>query len=190
MTITQYPSKFSPAYNELVYVVQSSNISQPNYKYICDIYNADGSTRLARIKRIPQPDGYGLFDLHRILENYLGYDIDAATGGFTINGKSYYGYIVKFGEEYGSGPSGPAQYLALVIDSKRYIFNAIFDFPDFITYIEADWLIATATQKKFLTNAPLIQNVRTGTNAWLHFMTDANVVAKLVLKTYDNSGTL
>ena len=190
MTITQYPSKFSPAYNELVYVVQSSNISQPNYKYICDIYAADGSTRLARIKRIPQPDGYGLFDLHRILENYLSYDIEASTSGFTTNGKSYYGYIVKFGEEYGSDPSGPVQYLALITDSKRYIFNAIFDFPDYITYSQVDWLIASGSQKKFLTNAPLTQSVRPGTNAWLHFMTDTNVIAKMVLKTYDHSGTL
>ena len=146
MTITQTPQKLSPAYNELVYVVLSANESQPNYKYICDIYAADGATRLARIKRIPQPDGYGLFDLHRILENYVSFDIDASTSGFASNGKSYYGYIIKFGEEYGSDPAGPSQYLSLVIDEKRYIVNAVFDFPDFIGYNQTDWLIATSTQ--------------------------------------------
>jgi len=190
MTITQTPQKFSPAYNELVYVVESTNESQPNYKYICDIYAADGATRLARIKRIPQPDGYGLFDLHRILENYVSFDIDASTIGFASNGKSYYGYVVKFGEEYGSDPSGPTQYLSLVTDTKRYIVNAVFDFPDFIGYNQTDWLIAVSTQKKFLTNAPLSQSVRPGTNSWLYFMTDTNIVSKLVLKTYNSSGTL
>jgi len=190
MTITQTPQKFSPAYNELVYVVVSTNETQPNYKYICDIYAADGSTRLARIKRIPQPDGYGLFDLHRILENYLSYDIDASTAGFTSNSKSFYGYVIKFGEEYGSGSSGPTQYLSLVTDTKRYIYNSVFDFPDFINYSQTDWLIATSTQKKFLTNAPLSQSVRPGTNSWLYFMTDTNIVSKLVLRTYGSSGTL
>jgi len=190
MTITQPPQKFSPAYNELVYVVLSTNESQPNYKYICDIYAADGATRLARIKRIPQPDGYGLFDLHRILENYISYDIDASTSDFTSNSKSYYGYVIKFGEEYGSDPAGPTQYLSLVTDTKRYIYNSVFDFPDFIGYNQTDWLIATSTQKKFLTNAPLSQSVRPGTNSWLYFMTDTNIVSKLVLRTYNTGGTL
>jgi len=190
MTITQYPSKFSPAYNELVYVVTSSNQSQPNYKYICDIYAADGTTRLARIKRIPQPDGYGMFDLHRILENYVHYDIDAATVNFEKNSASGYPYIVKFGEEYGSDPTGPVQYLSLVTEEKRYVFNSVFDFPDFLNYNQTDWLIAASVQKKFLTNAPIVQSIRPGTNAWLHIMTDTNVVAKLVLKTYNSSGTL
>ena len=190
MTITQTPQKFSPAYNELVYVVVSTNETQPNYKYICDIYAADGTTRLARIKRIPQPDGFGMFDLHRILENYLSYDIDASTAGFTSNSKSYYGYVIKFGEEYGSAPSGPTQYLSLVTDTKRYIYNSVFDFPDFIEYSQTHWLIATSTQKKFLTNAPLSQSVRPETNSWLYFMTDTNIVSKLVLRTYNSSGSL
>jgi len=190
MIINQSPSKFSPAYNEVVYVVSSTNQSQPNYKYICDIYAADGTTRIARIKRIPQPDGYGMFDLHRILENYVSLDINATTFNFTTNAKSFYGFVIKFGEEYGPSTTGPVQYLGLVTDSKRYVYNAIFDFPDFTVYNQSDWLIATATQKMFLTNAPRILYVRPGTNAWLHFMTDTNVVAKLILKTYDDSGTL
>ena len=190
MTITQYPSKYSPAYNELVYVVTSSNQSQPNYKYVCDIYAADGTTRLARIKRIPQPDGYGMFDLHRILENYVRYDIDAATVNFEKTGTSGYAYIVKFGEEYGSDPAGPVQYLSQVTDEKRYVFNSVFDFPDFPGYNQTDWLIAGSVQKKFLTNAPIVQRIRPGTNAWLYFMTDTSVVSKLVLKTYNSAGTL
>ena len=38
MVINQSPPKFSPAYNEVVYVVHSDNTAQPNYKYICDHY--------------------------------------------------------------------------------------------------------------------------------------------------------
>jgi hypothetical protein len=190
MIINQSPPKFSPAYNETVYVVSSSNASQPNYKYICDIYAVDGTTRLARIKRIPQPDGYGLFDLHRILENYVGFDINASTSGIDTNTKSFYGYVVKFGEEYGAATSGPVQYLSLVTDSKRYIYNAVFDYPDFVAYNQTDWLIATASQNKFLSNAPRTQHVRPGTNAWLHYMADTNIVYAAVLKTYDATGTL
>jgi hypothetical protein len=190
MLITQTPNTFSPAYNELVYVVHSDNQSAPNYKYICDIYTADGTTRLARVKRIPQPDGYGVFDIHRIIENYLSHDLDPGTSGFTANTKSYAGYIVKFGEEYGAAVSGPVQYLSLVSDSKRYAFNGIFDFPEFMSYNEADWLMAAGSQKQFLTRSPRVQNTRPGTNAWLYFMTDTSVVNKLVLRTYDASGTL
>jgi hypothetical protein len=187
MIITQNPQTYSPAYNELIYVVHSDNHALANYKYICDIYAADGTTRLARIKRIPQPDGYGVFDLHRILENYLSYDINASATGFTSNAKSFCGYIVKMGEEYGTDP---LQYLDLATDTKRYVFNGIFDFPDFINYLQDDWLIASGTQKSFLTNAPRTQDVRPDTNAWLHFMTDTDVVYQLVLKTYDASGAL
>ena len=154
---------------------------------ICDIYAADSTTRLARIKRIPQPDGYGLFDLHRILEKLCHVDINAAVEGFVSNTKSFYGYIIKFGEEYGTDP---AQYLDLATDSKRYVYNAIFDFVDFTGYNQADWLMAGSVQKKFLTNAPRTLFVRPGTNAWLHFMTDTNIVSKLTLKTYDSAGTI
>src|SRR5436853_1651468 len=123
MIITQTPQKFSPAYNELIYVAHSDNTANLNYKYICDIYGADGTTRLARIKRIPQPDGYGVFDLHRILENYISCD-PGDTSGISSNTKSYCAYIVKFGEEYGAATSGPVQYLSLASDSRRYVFNA------------------------------------------------------------------
>lgn len=191
ITISEQPDKFAPVYNEMAYVVTSTNRTQDNFKYIADIYPTGAtSPTYYRLKLSPDPTyGSVAFDIHEVLESFATKDFSAITA-FTRNTSSYISYTVKFGEEYGPS-SGTTVYADLTTTSTKYAYNGIFDFEDFYNYTEADWLITTGTTKYFLTNQPSSVKVRSEQNAYLYMMTDtANAVHRMQIKTYDSSGTL
>jgi hypothetical protein len=190
------PQKFSPAYNEVIFVAASSyptdNPSWTGYTYVCKVYASDGTTLLATLKQFPRPDGTAVFDLHRVLENLLSYDINTATGVvWGQNSNSYIGYWAKFGHEYYDGSGVFQAYAQIVAGAVKYVYNAIFDFPDFPSYSQTNWLLVSGAINKYLTNSPRTQNIRTGCNAWLHVMTDTAHAAEYAKVTmYDSAGSV
>lgn len=187
-TLAQKPALFTPGYNFMIYVTESSNSGQPNYQATCVI--KIGSTTIATIKQFPLADGNTVFDIHRIIENYLGYDIaPQASPGFITNLNSFVIYQTVFGEQYGP-VIGTTVSTGLAI-SSGIAFNGIFEWPDFQSYDQSDWLIASGSQKKFLTNAPLTRGIRLGTMDWLYFMcTAVSVVDHARLITYNSTGSV
>src|ERR1035437_8457147 len=187
-TLPQKPPTFAPGYNFMIYVTASGKASQPNYRATVDI--KIGGNTIATIKQFPLADGYTVFDIHRIVENYLSYDIaPQSSPGFIGNVNSYVQYQTVWGEEYGSiGSSGYVTSTGL-ITSSGYAYNAAFDFLPFQSYNQADWLITTGSQKKFLTNGPLVRGIRFGTSDWLHFMSaTSSLVDHGRLITYNSAG--
>lgn len=180
ITLKQAPPLFSPVYNEMVFVADSTNKTQANFKYIFSIFDKSLNL-LARVKRFPEPvNGYGFCDVHRFLENYVTYDLTASQTGFYTNGNSYKEYTIYIGEEYGS----TEDLITYESASTYYAYNAVFDYPDFVKYNQADWLMNTGIHT-FLTNAPVQQDIRLGTNAFLHFMANpANKVEYALIQVY------
>ena len=104
VSITQQPTSPNVANTKLLYVVSSSLTSNPQYKYVADVFLSGSSTRLDRLKTIPNPTGGGIFDISVEVINNLDYDNNwKATS--TLNTGSSKIFIVKFGEEYGTSPS-------------------------------------------------------------------------------------
>lgn len=179
LIIDQSPNRlFSPVYNEMVYVVHESSsatLTQPNFKYICQIYDGSNTINIATIKRIPLPDGYGVFDIHRILETLITYDISIndSGGGFLQCLKMQAQWIIRFGEEYGSPP---VPHLGLTNDENLNVaWNGIFDMPEFITNSGSQILNINSTQQ-FLTNqrtqsdfSLIPRKVHSNERAWLYF---------------------
>ena len=69
-------SGMSPTYNETIVVLESPNIQSDNFKWIVDIWidalpNAVGSTKITQLVILPNPDGFGVLDVHRHIENYI-----------------------------------------------------------------------------------------------------------------------
>lgn len=192
-SVAQKPAKYTPAYNPVIYVCESSNAGAANMRYIAQIYTAAlGSTvaLLATVKQYPLADGNCVFDLHRILESQVSYDITidgTSSAAFIQNQNSFAGYIVKFGEEYGATGS-VVQHLALSTDTQKFVFNASFELPDFANYAQASWLIAAGTQKNLLTNQPLVRRIRLGTKDWLHCMQDTDIIDHALVTVVDLSG--
>jgi hypothetical protein len=104
VSITQQPTSPNVANTKLLYVVSSSLTSNPQYKYVADVFLSGSSTRLDRLKTIPNPTGNGIFDISVEVINNLDYDNNWKTTSTLSTGSSKI-FIVKFGEEYGTSPS-------------------------------------------------------------------------------------
>lgn len=98
-TINRQPDTYSPGYNELTFKVTSSNIAEPQMKYIFKTYV--NGTLVSTNKIFPRPDGSCYFDAQPIVKNYLGSEIidqsNEIINGQTGQSASFY---VEFYEEY------------------------------------------------------------------------------------------
>jgi hypothetical protein len=100
------PQAATPVYNKMLYKVSGSLIAQTNYRYVCDVKDAAGTTTLARLKcdKLPTTN-YGFFDVSRVVETLIAPTVPTlAQTGFADHAGFYSGYRLTFMEEYGSTP--------------------------------------------------------------------------------------
>ena len=100
------PQSATPVYNKMLFKVSGSLTSATNYRYVCDIKNAAGTTTLARLKcdKLPTTN-FGFFDVSRVVETLVAPTKPTlAQVGFADHAGFYSGYRLTFMEEYGSTP--------------------------------------------------------------------------------------
>lgn len=171
ITILQQCSPLQPAYNELIHLVSSTNTAQANFKYICDVY-VNGSL-ITRLDTPPHPTyGTGLFNPARIVENYVNKDVDLTTYGFGVNTNSNCYYQLKFGESFGLSSSGTTAYPNLAQTANKYVWNAIYDYEDFVGYssgtINAAVPTGSTDPARLLTNRPSSGDIQFTENYYLY----------------------
>lgn len=189
ITIISIPSKFTPVYNDVFFEASSDNTAEVGFNYVFDLYFNDVFQTRHRIPSRPV-DGNGLFNAMRIIESQLSSDtLTDLTSTFKTNNAFWQKVNVKIGEEYEvSGVS--TVFPDLETTDYIYATNSVFDYLDYIDYLQADYLLLNST-KRFLTNAPQDQKIRTGENAWLYSMNDVPLdYDRRQVKTYNSSGTL
>lgn len=109
IVIQQTPEQLNLANADLLYEVTSISSSAPQFQYICALQDGCG-TVLTTIKQQPNPSGKGVFNLGRIVKQYLDYDfyaLDIGDTGSLFNKQSQTAkfFKVAFGEEFGTSPS-------------------------------------------------------------------------------------
>lgn len=129
MAITVNQAADSPAlgYNKILYTLDSTNKTQPNFKYIADVY-VNNSPDYVRLKKPAHPsNGYSAFDLQGVLQDYFGLDvwIPNSTGVVSCP-NSIVEYDVRWGEEYGAS-SGIVTYQNLSSSLNKYAISASLD---------------------------------------------------------------
>ena len=100
------PQAATPVYNKMLFKVSGSLTSATNYRYVCDVKDAAGTTTLARLKcdKLPTTN-YGFFDVSRVVETLIAPTVPTlAQVGFADHAGFYSGYRLTFMEEYGSTP--------------------------------------------------------------------------------------
>lgn len=89
------PAGVTPTYNETIVVLESPNIISDNFKWIVKIYKGESTDPdyelLSTINILPNPDGYGVIDFHRHIENHISTsfypaDIDRISGDVVNEG--------------------------------------------------------------------------------------------------------
>ncbi len=105
ITIEQNPNELFPAHNSMIYVLNSTNVAQDNFKYVNDIIvNGAADPIRTRFPADPRSGSgiRGLSDVHRIIrDSVLPGDIDLTTSAFVQCANMIMEYQCKFGEEYG-----------------------------------------------------------------------------------------
>jgi hypothetical protein len=129
MAITVNQSAQSPAlgYNKILYTLDSTNNTQPNFKYVADVY-VNNSPDYVRIKKPAHPtNGYAAFDLQGVIQDYFNVDSWApGSSGVVTCPNSIVEYDVRWGEEYGPA-SGVVTYQNLSSSLNKYAISAALD---------------------------------------------------------------
>jgi len=98
-SIIAQPQRFTPAYNPIKYIVDSTNKNKTGFRYIYQVYN--GATLKGTFKVLPTfSTGYGEIDLSKFLSSYIKWDFDPTITQDLDAVNSFYNYDVKVGEEY------------------------------------------------------------------------------------------
>lgn len=193
--ITAEPEEWCPAYNPIQYTISSANNIMCNYKYIADIY-VDGSY-VTRLELRPDLTGTATFELNRVLQTYVSFDLNADKLGFNDASATYTNFEVRFGEQYDSsvGCDGAITiYTDLAIGDTRYIWNAALSYTEWESYTSDTYKLKQGQLTPFLTHQPRITSISMGDYAELMYIQDNDSGRKnayvLQLLTYDETGTL
>lgn len=94
------PYDFSPAYNPLRFIYDSTNKNEDGFKYVFDIYASGTANKIGEYRVFPRySDGYGEIDLSPLLRSKVTFTFQQGTEDATASA-SFYKYDVKIGEEY------------------------------------------------------------------------------------------
>jgi len=192
VTFIQQPDLFVSGFDPIIYLASSSETTQTNFRYRIQILDASANV-ITELRKPPYyADGTCDLDAHRIIENYLSYDMTNlinGTVGFNTGVNVYKKFKVNIREEYGAVISGYASaestYIYAINSAQtdlEYINNPI----DGLVYKGIPLTFGT-----FLTNQPSTIDIRIGDSYELGFLNYAsNGTDHMRVKTYDESGTL
>ena len=121
------------------FVLSSTNVAQPNFKFVVDIYVSGVVGIVARQLYQADPTyATCAADISRVVENFISSDFDDSVYGFQQCANSIKGYEVKFGEQYGPS-SGIVTYPNQVVTGLKYAWNGVLDVNTFRTFNYGDY---------------------------------------------------
>lgn len=98
ITVEHEGQQLQPVFNPLLITLDSTLKTESSFNFVADIL-ARGIT-ISRIKAPVSPDGYGIFDIQRHLENEIYYDFDPNASGFNPATGIGLTYSLQFSEEF------------------------------------------------------------------------------------------
>lgn len=95
--------KLNPVYNGIAFTLDSNLKLKPNFRYIAEIYVDNNKVTELRHHPDISNDNKGVFEVGRVIENFIAYDNEIQSNAGTYNGeRTNRRYYVDFGEEYSS----------------------------------------------------------------------------------------
>ena len=194
-TINVRPSGLTPTYNETIVVLESDFVALTDFKWIIDIYQGAPSdpdyTLLSSIVILPNPEGYGVIDFHRHIENHIStdfYPADVDKVISHINGSGLK-WSFRVAEQYSGNP--PSYQVFGLDETTIYSFNGALTFQGFRNWSAADYNITggSLNTTKFLTEAPRVFNVTLNDRVWINGLQNDTASAPTLGKIKTNNGT-
>jgi hypothetical protein len=192
VTFIQQPDLFVSGFDPIIYLASSSQTTQTNFRYRIQILDASANVIAELRKPAYYADGTVDLDAHRIIENYLSYDMAnliAGSVGFKTGVNVFKKFKINIREEYGAVISGYASaestYIYAINSAQTYL-NQINSPVDDLVYKGIPTTFGT-----FLTNQPSTIDIRVGDSYELGFLNYAtNGTDHMRVKTYNEAGTL
>lgn len=182
ITIQQSPSLVAPAFNELFFLLTTTNSGQPNFKFICYVKNSSG-TVIAKVKKPCEPSTTkAFFDVGRIIEQYVSYDFSLASPTIQACANSYTTFTCEFAEEYGTTP---AEQTVSATSSTHYIWNAALPAREMANYSSETYLIAPLIYGRFLTESTIPTTLNT--KGFIYCLHDLGNYSNTIVVTAKNS---
>lgn len=162
VTVLQSPTTPNVTGTNLVYVLSSSNSSNPQFRYLTDVYESGSGDYITTIKTYPNISGSGILDVARELDDQLDYDLNWKVTGSVAPVDAVKTFDLRFGEEY-----------ALLYNSTPTIYtgsvsNYLKVFPGTVYKNEGSYNFNTSsyvgTGSAYLTNYPGTQTLTEGPN--------------------------
>lgn len=125
ITILNTPTSPNVTHTRLMYSISSTNVSEPQFQYVADVY--DGATQLTRLLIYPNPQGSGIVDISRILSDNLEFDNDWKTANGIAAVDSFKDFDIKFGESFATSISSSATITPNLATSSIYAFPGTVD---------------------------------------------------------------
>jgi hypothetical protein len=129
LTVLQTPIQYTPVYNDINYVLSSTQTAQPNFNYIFDVIINGVTVSRHRIPARPD-NGYGLFNAKRIAENYVTQNFFYNNITVGAASSSILKINITYGEEYGT----TLTYYAGTTSPDVYCWIASLDQPEWVDY--------------------------------------------------------
>lgn len=133
----------------MTFVVSSTNVAQPNFMFVCDVYR--GATLITKMKAFPNPaTNYGYFDIRESLRSFIGIKTNINEGDGFECPEMWTSYTVEFSEQY-SGAS------ATTYDFTGTVYCGAIETLDFPFYSYQNYVCGTSSPLnpiKLLTNRP------------------------------------
>jgi len=191
ITIEQSPATYAPVYNDIVISASSTNVGQPKFNYIFEVYDSTNTTLLRTLRIPPEIDySYGVCNVSRVLEGYVGTDFfDDVTGTQPKDcANSYFDYYIRIGEEY--EVAGVITQFLNLVNSSFVCSNPSFLYKFTATGVSPMKPFRLVnTNSRFLTNRPNPQKVQITQEGWTNFLHDV-VVSNFKIQTYFTDGSI
>lgn len=172
LTTTIFPNTPSPAYNEFIIVLTSTNSGQTGYEYIVTLFpvksDYSGLDSPIRLRKSPDPNGKGVFDLSKIFADYVDSDFNGQIDQFERNSNTQKAFYFEVSATWdGGNENGISD-----IGSKGIItaFNGVINVEDWITwdYDDASFKLNINNSQGFLTNYRDLQKSKLDESGFLY----------------------
>ncbi len=198
ITIHSQPQAVVPVYNPFYVVGTSSNINQPHFNFLIDIFTGQtgGYSYATRIVIPPDPFGNLIFSANRVLENYLSYDLPQNTVTWALNQNCAACYNIKIGEQYAINPATGATNYSGLTNVEGIVWNGALQYQYLPNYDYVSYLLTgstTGSSANFLSYQPDNILIRPNERASLSAIVNPKIVPcdeadTMFITVYQNSG--
>lgn len=165
------PEQVTPAYNEQLLVLTSTNSGQTGFEYIVTIYpvksDYSGLDNPIRLRKSPDPNGKGVFDLSKITADFVDSDFNGMVDQFERNSNTQRSFYYSTSATWSGGnETGPG--------SLYQSFNGVINVEDWIAWdkLDTSFKLTEYNSQGFLTNYRNLQKSKLDECGFLYMQSE------------------